>query len=842
MRTDILGLLAAAGLLALAGTAGAQTQTSSGATGNPDAALEEIVVTARRRAESLQDVPQVVNAVTPEVLAKYNIQSFQDVASLVPGLTLSNDNTGYQATAAIRGVNFEVNSATSPTVAFYLNEALIDANFLLQSLFDVGQIEVLRGPQGTLRGRSAPSGAITVTTHKADLSEFDGYGAVTGTDRDQIKAEGAFNAPIIKDVLAIRVAGMVDDNQFDHIRSLNNPADPHQHTSAERISLSFEPSDALTFNTTYQHLERNLRSYVQVAGSGAPGNVAANPCFIQTGAASEAQIPCPAARYNGPQLTPEDRESVLGVPWPVTTKYDVVTGQAEYHFAGQELTYVGGYSNQKIHSAAPTDTANMLPEGEAAYRDTHTQQSEVSHELRIASEERVIGLFDYTAGAFYSLEKPDIHLNFPAAYLSGAFGSPLGLPNPFALDSRYLIDSLTDSRGRREERSVFGNITWHIDDRTELTGGGRYMIVKDDEVTNVSLDSNGLIALPAALALPAGVPCAAAGLPSTYAGTCDFPSSLAVPSGPLIGASSKQRWTPKVYSASLSHRFSDELLAYVNYGTSWRRGPTAVGLQNASNDPVLNRFVFIQPESSKGWELGFKSTFLDNRARVNLAVYRQSYDGFIYLTPLVTYLADSGTGANPQLFQFTTNVPAIVKGVDLDSVFQLTSRWNLGVAFSYADGHMENATVPCNGAIPAGQHVALCNSSNSVTTAPTWNANLQSEYSMPVTSSMDGYVRGLFNYYPRNDRASGEGTGFTAASYGILNLYMGLRSGSGAWDLQLFARNLTNTKRTLTLAQGAETDPISPVSLNFGQSGYNRTSVTPLREFGLTARYAFGVH
>lgn len=176
MRSRKLELLAGSGLMALASAAHAQTATSdTGATGKSDFALQEIVVTARRRSEVLQDVPQVVDAVTPEALAKYNIQNFQDISTLVPGLTLSTNNTGTGATAAMRGVNFEVNSATSPTVAFYLNEAPIDANFLLQSMFDVGQIEVLRGPQGTLRGRSAPSGAITVTTHKAELGDFAGY-------------------------------------------------------------------------------------------------------------------------------------------------------------------------------------------------------------------------------------------------------------------------------------------------------------------------------------------------------------------------------------------------------------------------------------------------------------------------------------------------------------------------------------------------------------------------------------------------------------------------------------------------------------------------------------------
>jgi iron complex outermembrane receptor protein len=554
MRSRRYTLIAGSSLLILASASGAQTPASDTGAAAPKLSLEEIVVTARRKDESMQDVPQVVDAVTPEALAKYNIQSFQDVALLVPGLTLSNDGSGFAAKAAIRGANFEINSATSPTVAFYMNEAVLDANFLLQSMFDVGQIEVLRGPQGTLRGRSAPSGAITVTTHKADLSGFGGYAAVTGTDRDQIKGEGALNLPLVEDMLAIRVAGVVDDNQFDHVRSVNASADPHQHTSAERVSVNFVPSDAFSLTSTYQHLERNLRSYVQLAGSGALGAATPGGCAIQ-GSTGNIAIPCPAAGYNGPVLTSEDRAGVQNQALPVTTKYDVFTAQADYRFAGQKLSYVGGYSNQKVHAFAYADSANLLRGGRAQLQETFTQQSQVSHELRVASEERVAGLFDYTIGAYFGLEKPDVELPWPASYLNGAFGGG-PLPNPNLLDERYLIHTDTEVHGRREERSVFGSVTWHITDNTEFTGGGRYLIAKTDERLAVDLRSDGIIAIPSAfLGIPAGVTCAQAGFASTYAGQCDVPSSLVAASGRVLTNRSENRWTPKVYSASLSHRF-----------------------------------------------------------------------------------------------------------------------------------------------------------------------------------------------------------------------------------------------------------------------------------------------
>lgn len=853
MKICVPVALAGSGLLAFASTTGAQTSSPS-VNPQPEAGLEEIVVTARRRAETVEDVPQVVNAVTPETLSKYNIQEFQDIAAVVPGLTLRYDATDNGPTASLRGVDFNTASSASPTVQLYLNEAAVDSFFVFQSLFDLGPLEVLRGPQGTLRGSSAPSGAITVTTRGADLTAFGGYGAITGSDQNQAKAEGAVNAPLITDMLAIRVAGVVDDNHGNHVNSLNSDAEPHQHTSAERISLNFQPFDAFTLATMYQHSEVTTRSFLQVAGSGALGAATPGGCFVQ-GATGSTPIPCPAAGYNGPVITPEERLGVQNQPLDGQYSYDVATAQGEYRFGGQKVSYVGGYSQLKYLFPAYSDPANMLLGGQAETNDSDVQEHAMTHELRLASEERVLHLFDYTAGVFFSLEKPGVNLPWPASYLNGAFnqpGEPLGLPNPQYLDQRYLIHTDSTFAARREERSIFTSITWHIDDKTELTGGGRYIISTANETTASALQSDGIIAIPAylppqfgGLGLPFGTPCSVVpgAVGSTYPGSCDLPSS-AIPglkSGPVFNINTHNRWTPKVYNASLSRHFTDEILAYLSYGTAWRRGPTQAGIQNASNDPVLNALTFTRPETSKAWELGLKSSFLDNRGRANIAVYRQTYDGFIYTTPYVNYLADSGGGVvTTQQFQFTTNVPATVKGVDFDALLQLTTQWSAGIAASYADGKIDNAPIPCNAPIPAGQHVALCTSSGAISTAPPWNATLQSEYSIPLPASFNGYLRGLLTYYPKNDRASGADSGFTADQYALLNVFTGVRSSKGNWDVQLFARNVTNTRTTLTYGPTSLIDTVSPVNSNFGNSGYYRTSVTPLREFGITARYSFG--
>jgi outer membrane receptor protein involved in Fe transport len=150
------------------------------------------------------------------------------------------------------------------------------------------------------------------------------------------------------------------------------------------------------------------------------------------------------------------------------------------------------------------------------------------------------------------------------------------------------------------------------------------------------------------LGLPAGTPCSfvpgAAG--QTYPNTCDLPSALVAPSGQVLSNQFSERWTPKVWNASLSHSFADGLLVYLTYGTAWRRGGAVIGIQSG-NDPVLTRLTQLQPENSKGWELGLKTRFLDNRAQVNIAAYRQTFEAFSYFTPYVTYLGDNMVPSRP---------------------------------------------------------------------------------------------------------------------------------------------------------------------------------------------------
>jgi iron complex outermembrane receptor protein len=752
---------------------------------------------------------------------KLNIQRFQDISAVVPGLTLDSSG-GYQTSASMRGVTFNVDAGAPPTVAFYLNDAPVESNFLFQSLFDVGQIEVLRGPQGTTRGVSSPSGAITITTHQPDLSNFGGYGDVTVTDLQGRNAQGAINVPLIKDVLALRFAGVIDQNDVDGVRSIHNNLRPSQKTAATRTSLRFEPNDQFHADVTYQQLEKHLDSFTQVSG--------------------------PGRGDNGPAITPDERVAVQDGVNDVRQHMEAIVAQVDGRFAGQHLSYVGSYLRSKIAAQTPQDLGNILPGGEL-YQNLHSVQWTYTQELRLSSEPAAGRFFDYTAGVFYSRSRAENSVEQTASTLPGAFGPLFGPADPSAFNSKFVLPLTVEAPGTNKEISGFASVTLHLGAATEFTAGGRYIVSRNDDAIIASTGS-GFLSLPASLL---GLPsCAAAGYASSYPGACDVPTTaVGIQPGVVMNSAGHQQNKPLIYNFSLSHHFSRDLLAYATVGSGWRRPPGTLGIDNAANDPTLNALTFLQPERSRSYEIGLKSTFLDQRGRLNLALYRQTYDGLIYRTQPVPYLDNNGAQTVVTTMEFNTNAPAVIKGLDLDAAFQVTRNWNVALAASYADGRLDNALIPCNDSnfdgVPdlgtptvadfqhAGKFIALCRSNGSTSRNPYWSATLTSEYVAPIHDGVDGFIRGLFTYYPQNNR---QDVDFVVNSYSLLNVYAGVRSPDGAWEVALFAKNAFQTQQTLSRDFAAQ--DVLGLSSQFGSSGYFATTFTPRREVGVNVHYAFG--
>jgi iron complex outermembrane receptor protein len=823
MNARLAAAFLGASLTVLASAASAQTvslATTAAAAAAPaddQAMLGEIVVTARRRSESLQEVPLTVNAVTSDQLQKLNLKQFSDVASIVPGLNLNTDPMASNSSASMRGVTFAVATAAEPTVALYMNDVPVQASFLFHSLYDVGQIEVLKGPQGTVRGISAPSGAITFTMRKPDLSDFGGYGEATVTDQMSRNFQGAVNIPIIKDVLAIRAAGVIDQNRVDGVTSINSSIKPRGVTKSERFSVSYEPGDIFNANVTYSHNDLDTTHFQEVSGPGHAG-------FTVGGVAYPAS----------PAISPSDRLSLEEKPDTNRMRNDIVIAQIDSRIFGQHLSYVGGYMNEKIKTVGGSlhDLGNLLP-GLDFKNFSVANYEATTQEIRLASDPAPDRVFDYTVGAYYQWVKLGGNFTSLAQLLSGAFGSPTAAPNLTAFDPRFGVSSSVDFPGTLQETSLFGSATLHLGANTELTGGVRHMwSIKDSTTVINTLDGlvNIVFPIPCQLVPNAGL------TPGPSPGICTVP-------GRLVGSkTTRSSETPTIYNISLSHHFTRDLLVYADTGTSFRQAGQTIGLQgaiNISNDPTLQTLIVHDPEHTRSYEVGFKSTWLDGRARLNAAVYRQRFTNLPVYVPNINYF--NTTNNSQANFNFTASVDALVTGFDVDAAFQITHDWTASLQGSYADGKVKNSLVPCNVAgvtLSATNLVSLCPGGSS-SRLPLWNATLQSEYTHPVNDKMDGFVRGLFTYYPENKRQE---PGLAVDNYSVTNIYLGVRASDGAWEASLFARNLFNDSTATDISNIQENldGQLKSFPSLIRPSGYFQTTTTAPREVGVSVHYALG--
>lgn len=796
-------------------------------------AASEIIVTARRKEESLQDVPQAVSVVTSETLQKYNLLQVSEIGKVVSGLQIQGDNI------SMRGITFiQISNTPTQTVTTYLNDVAVPGQQFNSAIFDLGQIEILRGPQGTLRGTASPSGAITVTTRRPSLTTLEGQAIGSVGTRRSYNIQGGVGIPIISDVLAVRLAGVIDKSEGNGVRSVHNQDRPLHRTKGARVSLRFEPSNTFSANLMYQHLlVRDASFGSAVFGRGSPGGVNPNA----------------PKGYNGPVLTIGENRAVTDLPTINVYNTDMAVGQLEWRFLNQRLNYIGSYAD--IHTQTPfaaADAGNILPGYEVPGSRSDSPKKIWTHELRLSSDERVAGVFDYVVGAFFNSDKSQVFATSGiAAFLPGAFGTPLSQPyTPGPANPRYVVDTFVFLPRTYEERSFFGNVTAHVSERFEVSAGVRR--IHAETLRDLSIETQpAFVAQPIPATFCAGV---GGTFGATYPNVCDIPVA---PVKAVIASDNLVKHNAWIYDVAASYHFSDNLMAYAHVGSSWREGGFQVGVNNGKNDPLLNSLIFGSPEKSTSYEAGLKWTFLERRGRLNVTYYHQDFKGLIYTVPgCIPYLSYTSPTATPSVqtgvCNFTVNAPAKIDGIDVDLAVDITPRWSVSGNFSWANGRITGGLLPCADAnfdgVPDGQVatvqqflnagvvLARCKVNTGASTAPKWNLRVQSEYRMPVAHQMEAFLRGNFAYQPRNPNASQT---YVVPAYGLLDVYLGLRDPSGRWELNGYAKNLTNN-RTLLSVSASEISPPTGLLTVFGPTGYRSFSRVLQREFGLTLRYSFG--
>lgn len=444
-RPTLAGVALAAGLAATLPAAPVLAQDGGDAGG-----LEEVIVTAQRKAESLMDVPIAISAVGAEAIERQNVESVEDVLAQVPNVSFVSLGSRDRKEISLRGISNQLNpfvDVRSSTYAFYIDEFNVAVGTSNPEILDLERIEVLRGPQGTYFGRNAVGGAINVITRKPDHEWFGEVGLGYGS-HDTREAHLIVNVPLVTDTLAIRAVGQKreTDGWIENINPVGGGNDGEFDTA--RITARYTPNERLTWDLNYSYTKgvEGMRvgvptgfltaTWRSVYYQNRPGNVAS---------------------ADGVGFYPANRDRVnFNRPQEVGSDFDYLSTRLQYDFDAVTLTAVAGVLDSSLYNYGDVDGGSI----DAFYEDLLIERESQSVELRLASRgEQAI---EWSIGA---ISGEDSGLQDQSTYHGAQ--SPLGRPNGFEVTG---ADSDTTSK----YWALFGQATWNISDAWTLVVGGRY--------------------------------------------------------------------------------------------------------------------------------------------------------------------------------------------------------------------------------------------------------------------------------------------------------------------------------------------------------------------------------
>lgn len=684
MRMELLISSALAGLLS-ALSASAQGAQSSDTVDRQVSNGAEIIVTAQKRLERLQDVPRTVDVVTGDAIEKLNLRNFTEIAQLAPGLSLeATEPTTSKVT--LRGVGFDPGSASSPTVDAYFNETPLDLNSAFKNLYDVGQIEVLRGPQGTLRGRTSPSGAITIASRRPDLNGIDGYAQQTLTTQEGINTQGALNVPIVNDVLAVRVAGLFDRNVGLGGRNIANGIDDRDRTESGRASVAFRPVSNLTLNATYQYLNNRTTT---------------TPLLFTL----------PGATTN-PIITPADRLGKATRAGQYNYNAHLATWSADWDLGNAELNYIGGY--QDIERGRTTDLASggSLP----GFSQTQTFDSRYrgfTQELRIAS--MGTRFWNYLFGAYYEDNKNTTNVAQPQFI-------PIGVVFPRDF---LTIDAAIVIPGKTRTWATFTDQRFQLTEKLQLQAGLRYQETRRQSDFVVTL-GGPLFPIPVSTSQISPENRRATYRQLTGGASIKYDFSRDLTGYATYGRS----YRPGGVNASGA--ILDESLLLFRPETS---DSYEVGLKGALPGRRITFSIALYQQDFKDY-LAYTGSFL---------AVSEGKDGVVSSNAAFTFNADTRVRGIEGAIngQIGDHLSLGVNATYNDAKFR-----NASVPCNdfNGDGVADSVGTP---SVPVGQNVSFCSQNGRLSDQAPWGVSVNAEYHASVGGGREFFLRGLANYVPR---------------------------------------------------------------------------------------------
>ncbi|CAN5403399.1 TonB-dependent receptor [soil metagenome] len=576
----------------------------------------DIIVTATRRETSLQSTPIAVSAFSQETLTKNGVKDVTDLARFVPSLQFNQQGDQSAVLLTLRGIGNDsaYTEVADPEVAIY-----IDGIYSPRSqgasvlMYDMERVEVLRGPQGTLFGRNATVGALSLISAKPKLGQFEGNVELTAGNYDRFGVRGAINIPVT-DTLAFRVAfvsdrhdGYADFQPAPNIGGINKSAfvtSGKKYYAADqqsgRVSMLWEPSDRFSWNLSAEGFLDN----------GAP-------------VIGLLQAPRPGTK----------RWSTLSDTAPDTDRYSVAVRSAmNYDITdGIQLSYIAGWSRIGGSTRTDADAGALPPTGQVdadgndlplgAFNENRTLSSRYdfqSHEVQLKSTGD--NAVDWILGAYYSHEKNKIRFDIDQrnGYRDGTFS---------------WAGSFIQANRQIDSRAAFGQAVWHATDWLRVTGGLRYTQDKKEDIGGRNVTFSGAGCTPAQSA-PGGI--CQGGIFGAFPNATAAELVTLLPGFGISNNDVKGKWDKLTYLARVDADLAPGTLAYASLSTGFKSG-------NIQDNAGLT-----DPETLTNYEVGLKTRFLDRRVTLNLAAYYSDFKGY-QVNQAVTFRDAAGNVVRSQI-------------------------------------------------------------------------------------------------------------------------------------------------------------------------------------------------
>jgi iron complex outermembrane recepter protein len=771
--TSTAALLAGLAMPAWAQDIAPTTPAPAVAPAVPDAsgaAAGEIVVTAQKRSERLQEVPLAVSVVNGDAISSQGKSSLEGAVNLVPALNFQKSGTTLNQSLFLRGVGTATFSiAGEPSVSTIVDGVVYSRpGEAFGDLVDIDRLEVLRGPQGTLFGKNASAGVINIVT-KQPTRDFGGYAEGSFFTKSEVRVRGAVNLPV-SDTLLTRFTGFYGkyDGNITN-QAVGHKVNGYKHYGG-RAQVTWEPSDTAKLAFIADYHKDNDDCCAEVIGT---------PALNTAGQASASPVSAALPTPKGDESRTIDQNLVTRTK---ETGYGFSL-QGDFEVGTQTVTTITAYRDYKNTEIRDGD---FLATPYAGFNQLHDVGPQVGHtfsqEIRLTSP--VHQFISYVIGAYYSrafservFTRNDIACNaiVPSTSLvscGSANATPSTLPSGTA-DFGSVFKNL----------AFFSQATMNISDRFRLIGGLRYTT----DQLNVFASRSTTLAGPGINGnfdqgvYDAYVRLGAAGVSGSAAQTQALAFSNGVP------------WRGKATSTNLSGK------AAVQYDVT--RGTTAyASYTRGYKGPAFNVFFnltpigtnVISPETSDAYEIGLKNTLFGGKLVLNLDAFYAKYHNFQANNPdfvaavLTTRFTNAGTVST--------------RGGEVDIVWRPIRDLSISGGGAYTDAHVDQFN-----AAPGAAATTIIPTGTTLQFAPKWKGSIGADYRWR-TGTFDFFLGAQGNYQSRQLAQFSPDPIVrqlaTIKGYGLVNLSAGIGDSGDRYRLTFQVRNLFDQSYAAAIQNG----------------------------------------